>query len=257
MDGPPRKGIRAPFSFHCTICFEALNVTTRPPVVLPCGHTYLCEPCSKRLDKCMECRSPLSIDIAAVAAPPQQFSLTPDPYSRNGFSPRRPVARAGTMRSSFRSNSSTPLTPPLPHRPEVQEKKRNLPIPKNHVLMCLIDAVQTRSTGEIKNEGYESGDDDEMVLQGMKVMGSSSGTYCVREPKGLIVHPIPPKHKDCEPIGDNITTLQYGQTVQIFMFENRIATVARGAGYILVDNDSQLVKGEQLYNKPKKSCHYD
>lgn len=46
---------------HCIICFDAFTLDERPPVILPCGHTYVCAQCAKRLDKCMECRKPLFI----------------------------------------------------------------------------------------------------------------------------------------------------------------------------------------------------
>ncbi len=119
-----------------------------------------------------------------------------------------------------------------------------LPIPKNHVLMCLIDAAQ-KSSGEGKDdEEYESGDDDELVLRGMQILGSSSGTYVVRERKGLMVYPFPPKKTGSIPANrSGVELVRYGQSVQISRYENKIATVARGAGYILVDDSSQLVKG--------------
>jgi hypothetical protein len=117
----------------------------------------------------------------------------------------------------------------------------NLPAPRNHVLMCLIEAVQGQAP---QKDGYESGDDDELVLRGMKVLGSSSGTYVVREKAGLKVYasstPIHPTEEE----GTIVTTLQYGQTVQINLYETKIATVARGGGYILVNDSSQLVKGK-------------
>lgn len=118
-----------------------------------------------------------------------------------------------------------------------------VPVPKNHVLMCLIDAAQKSTEKDRDDEGYESGEDDELVLRGMKVLGSTSGTYVVREKKGLIVYPFPPKNGAAIPNKAGAKTLKYGQSVQIFRYENKIATVARGAGYILVDNTSQLVKG--------------
>lgn len=130
-----------------------------------------------------------------------------------------------------------------PDHASAYDKKIPLPIPKNHVLMCLIDAAQQISESEKKEDGYESGEDDELVLRGMKVLGSSSGTYIVREPKGLKVYPFPPKKNDGIATKSAVKTLKFGQTVQIFRFENKIATVARGAGYILVDNSSQLTKG--------------
>eukprot|EP00934_Nitzschia_sp_Nitz4_P003914 Nitzschia sp. Nitz4//scaffold35_size145790//28134//29604//NITZ4_003013-RA/size145790-snap-gene-0.5-mRNA-1//1//CDS//3329549073//3904//frame0 len=241
---------RAPFSFHCNICFEALNVTTRAPVVLPCGHTYLCAPCSQRLDKCMECRTPLSIGVNRVI----HQSLPPSPRIQPSPS------RVGTMRSSYRGHATTTFNAP-PSPPAMPQEKIHLPIPKNHVLMSLIDAVQSEP---IVEEGYESGDDDEVVLRGMKVLGSSSGTYVVREPNGLTVHPIPPKDSS-KPTNDSgeeleqeespsseTKTLQYGQTVQVFMFENRIATLARGAGYVLVDFNQQLVKVGEVMDETCK-----
>jgi hypothetical protein len=113
--------------------------------------------------------------------------------------------------------------------------------------MCLIEATQTSNEKE-KEDGYESGDDDELVLQGLRVMGSSSGTYVVREKEGLTVCPLKKNEKQFLKITkankpDQGYQLVYGQTVQIFLFENGIATVARGAGFILADNSSQLVKG--------------
>jgi hypothetical protein len=232
-----RQGARAPFSFHCTICYDAFNLTDRAPVVLPCGHTYLCEPCSKRLDKCMECRTPLYTKVEKEV---QESSV--DVYSPLGHAPR---SRASAIRSSYRNSGAGSTSSPS-GRPVYE--KIPLPIPKNHVLMCLMDAVQKSSEKELDTDGYESGQDDELVLRGMKVMGSSSGTYTVRERKGLTVHPVRPKANKNKPKGAGITTLKYGQTVQIFLFENKIATIARGAGYILVDHASQLVKGTFVFS---------
>jgi hypothetical protein len=239
---------RAPFSFHCTICFESLNLSDRSPVVLPCGHTYICELCAKRLDKCMECRAPLK----NTSVPQQKQKQPPgSPGSPTRHFPSTPP-RNGSManRSSFsyshggrRRPEDGPLgTQSPPRRP--QTGTVSLPMPRNHVLMCLIEAVQDGTSD--KKDGYESGDDDELVLRGIQVMGSSSGTYVVKETAGLKVYPtnapIYPNQQDEE----NVMTLQYGQTVQIFLFENRIATVARGGGYILTGNSSQLVKVSEV-----------
>jgi hypothetical protein len=184
----------------------------------------------------MECRTPLFTKVKKET--PHE---TPgDVYSSLGHSPR---SRASSMRSSSSSSHISSS-----HRPLVFENIP-LPIPKNHVLMCLIDAVQKTSGNELDTEGYESGDDDELVLRGMKVMGSSSGTYVIRERKGLTVHPVPPKANKKKTMGGADTrVLKYGQTVQIFLFDNKIATIARGAGYILVDHPSQLVKGTLVFS---------
>jgi hypothetical protein len=83
----------------------------------------------------------------------------------------------------------------------------------------------------------------------MKVLGSSSGTYVVREKSGLKVYPMKSwqsmllcKSKAEE--GEETRVPVHGQTIQVFLYENKIATIAQGVGYILVDNRSQLVKGK-------------
>eukprot|EP00980_Cylindrotheca_fusiformis_P011893 scaffold2830_cov131-Cylindrotheca_fusiformis.AAC.14 len=226
-----------PFSFHCTICFESLNLSDRAPVVLPCGHTYICELCSKRLDKCMECRAPLKTTVTI----PQHQQRTP---SSPGAPTQNPGngSYGGYRSSSFGNRGRNQIDSPSRRR---QTETVSLPMPRNHVLMCLIETVQEGSNPE-KSDGYESGDDDELVLRGMTVMGSSSGTYVVKEKAGLKVYPansaIYPNHENEQ----SFLTLQYGQTVQINLFENRIATVARGGGYILIDNMSQLVKVSEV-----------
>lgn len=200
---------KAPFSFHCTICYEFLNRSDRSPVVLPCGHTYICELCANRLDRCMECRESL-----------------------------------------FRSED-------------------RLPTPKNHVLLCLMESVEgelgSSPSKGVKNivvdeGGYQSGDDDELVTVSMKVMGNSSGTYMVREKNGLKLYRFIPKKS----WGGNLKNkmlgaseksagqrsykknieLKQGQIVQVIHFINNIATLTRGLGYIVVEDSSQLVKGE-------------
>lgn len=234
---------QAPFSFHCTICFESLNLTDRAPVVLPCGHTYICEQCAKRLDKCMECRKPLT----SAVLPPQLPLLTDPPGVSSRQYPATPprptslprASLAGGTPSRFRESRTRSRSPYQPPKPQPPMQTIDLPIPRNHVLMCLIEAVHAESR---EDEGYQSGDDDELVLRGIKVMGSSSGTYIVREPAGLKVYPSNSPIYPSGPKENSVMTLQYGQTVQIFLFENKIATVARGGGYILVDNSSQLVK---------------
>ena len=63
-------GSTTAFSFHCMICFEEFHPEDRYPVVLPCGHTYVCHLCANRLDKCMECRTPLYELVQPPKMPP-------------------------------------------------------------------------------------------------------------------------------------------------------------------------------------------
>jgi hypothetical protein len=39
------QNMASPFSFHCIICIEEFDQRDRYPVVLPCGHTYVCNQC--------------------------------------------------------------------------------------------------------------------------------------------------------------------------------------------------------------------
>src|SRR6056300_1362108 len=89
--------LQAPFSFHCTICFESLNLTDRAPVVLPCGHTYICELCAKRLDKCMECRKPLT----STVLPPQLPLLADPPGASSRQYPSTPPRPTSLPRASL------------------------------------------------------------------------------------------------------------------------------------------------------------
>ena len=66
------------FSFHCMICFEEFDTQTNYPVVLPCGHTYVCVECANRLDKCMECRMPLTMKLELPNPPNSQQSSRVD-----------------------------------------------------------------------------------------------------------------------------------------------------------------------------------
>jgi Zinc finger, C3HC4 type (RING finger) len=119
------SGEETPFSFHCMICFEEFHPEDRYPVVLPCGHTYVCNCCANRLDRCMECRTPL-------------YELVPHPKSQGSsatvnaasWSSARPVHARG------RSTDAPPPQPPM---------KRRLALPKNVVLLSLIEATELAS----------------------------------------------------------------------------------------------------------------
>ena len=148
----------APFSFHCIICFEAFNLEDRPPVILPCGHTYVCAPCSKRLDKCMECRTPLFVK----------------PEDGGGADGGSAPHRAGTAAAAAASVSETESMPswyrPLPGRahsrdatyqlknpsppghgvqreraqPAKPAERIPLPMPKNLVMLSLMEAAEEK-----------------------------------------------------------------------------------------------------------------
>jgi hypothetical protein len=64
----------------------------------------------------------------------------------------------------------------------------HLPIPKNLVLVALLEAAQQTGQKQLKDKDYESGDDDDQVFAGMNLLSSDYGTYVVREEEGLDVH---------------------------------------------------------------------
>lgn len=173
----------APFSLHCTICFDEFNLTDKPPVVLPCGHTYLCEPCSKRLKSCMECRKPLFIVAPKPVSPAAAYRHQNKPRCNNS-----PTS------SPVGSNCTTRKSPTFASKgPPPRQELISLPIPKNLVLIALLEAAQQTGMAEKRqDDGYESGDDDEQVVAGMNLLSSDFGTYVVREKDGLVVLPLSP-----------------------------------------------------------------
>ena len=92
-------GQKEPFSFHCTICYEFLHPIDRPPMILPCGHTHICFDCSKRLDRCMECREPLMKTVKLI---PIALTVTPTPTA---------PSTTPTTTTSVSSTSSSPISP--------------------------------------------------------------------------------------------------------------------------------------------------
>jgi Zinc finger, C3HC4 type (RING finger) len=142
------------FSFHCMICFEEFHPEERFPVVLPCGHTYVCNACANRLDKCMECRMPLY----TIARPPSRGAGAPLPGERGATvssssrSSSWANGRSGRGGSGGPMGSPTDPSMPSPHPPV----KKRLPLPKNVVLLSLIEATEL-ATLEVQKK-YSSED---------------------------------------------------------------------------------------------------
>eukprot|EP00985_Skeletonema_marinoi_P019219 scaffold10949_cov92-Skeletonema_marinoi.AAC.1 len=113
------------FSLHCIICFDDFDADLNYPVVLPCGHTYVCINCANRLDKCMECRAPL--DVKIEVAPPTEHAT-----SQRGSS----ALQLRQQQNRYYGPHQTP-----PRSPPVIVKQR-LPLPKNAVLLSLIQASE-------------------------------------------------------------------------------------------------------------------
>jgi hypothetical protein len=250
-------------SLHCVICFEEFDLRERPPVVLPCGHTYVCMVCAKRLKRCMECREPL------FWTPPASTKGPPPSLNMNTRSP-------APLRYGARGRYSPgPQTPPHPSM-MVKEEPVPLPLPKNTVLMGMIESAerQTRLLKEAKQKeveqeqckckqvnetGQEEEDESRLdpILAGMSAFVGPCGTYAVKESLGLAVLPFDPnkqhhsqeekkeqaeEEKKAEEPPREPFTIEEGQKVQVVGADEGVYQLARGAGYI-VASVNQLVKG--------------
>jgi Zinc finger, C3HC4 type (RING finger) len=146
-------------SLHCIICYEEFDLKDRHPVVLPCGHTYVCIVCAKRLKKCMECREPL---FWSPPRPPNNNNNLHHLPHRSPAHPRYPPTRTVARMSAARYSPS-PQTPPHPsmatattstsatsgttttganNNAAAAEEPQPLPLPKNLVLMEMIEAKE-------------------------------------------------------------------------------------------------------------------
>lgn len=152
--GPP------PFSFHCIICIEPFDFHERYPVVLPCGHTYLCACCANQIERCVECRMSLFVTPSSVATLPSPPSTTPPsptglgarrvppPLNRGAYSYSSLMGNGGRRVNSYRGSpstasfeSSTAASFPL----RVTETKVRFPLPRNLVLIDLMTAAAAAS----------------------------------------------------------------------------------------------------------------
>jgi len=169
----------------------------------------------------------------------------------------------------------------------VKEEPIALPLPKNTVLMGMIEAAERhlklldqarQKEGSAKEEDAETdlstsprsaSSNLDPVFAGVSALVGNCGTYAVREPLGLAVLPFDPNKRhhhgttnevhdedDEEKKTDEIRepfTIDEGQKVQVVGVDEGVYQLARGAGYI-VASVNQLVKvGGPL----EKSCQYE
>lgn len=279
--------------FHCVICFDSFCLRERLPVVLPCGHTFVCQPCSKRLKRCMECREPLYYTIpksssnaggGAGISHTNSLTRSPLPYSRTGAGRYSPTPSTPPQNNPYHHQHPPPAVTQVPY-----------PIPKNVVLISMMEVAERQAREKAKmdetnrlDDTTGSMDDEEeydlnRIISGMATVAGPCGTYVVKDPEGLALltgdpgqehysgeqQPawLPsPRGEDGRQPGETVdqvppalsvsasedsievkppSLLEKGQTVQVVSFENGVAKLARGAGYILA-NSSQLVKSECL-----------
>jgi hypothetical protein len=193
------------------ICFEEFDTDKRFPVVLPCGHTYICNECAGRLDKCMECRTPL-VELIPRKGPQQQNN------------PR------GLHHHHHGRNNNVPNTPPTP------PIKKRLPLPKNVVLMSLIEAtelaaenVQGREHEPSLNESpmivapsvLDLEDDEEEKIKTSTTLAiSDCGTYAVSAKEGLEIFPSRPE--SMHPVGHEHSEEDVDTLVRFFHMDHKL-----------------------------------
>lgn len=183
----------AALSFHCMICFDQFDTDKKYPVVLPCGHTYICVECASRIDKCMECRATLFAPDIEASKEVQQSANQNVITSRWDIYEQRRRARAYTSYSNQSPQQSTVK--------KIPKKKTRLPLPKNVVLLSLIEAsdLAKQTTRQLGNANgtvpslSSSDEDEEMeqnkILMSMDLATSSCGTYAVAKKSGLVIKP--------------------------------------------------------------------
>jgi len=228
--------------FHCVICFDEFNLKDRTPMVLPCGHTYVCCQCTRRLKRCMECREPLFVSGTALTAKScaaglgtgggfglgchnSAFSAAGGSVSGARISSTGSVygRSAYGSTSSYHSQSTTPsaaashppvMTSSTLHLPPSSQQLANmipLPIPKNLVLMSMMEAAQRQAMedsqslvkgGSAASSSSSSSDDDDdddeefnldRIISGMATLSGPCGTYSVAVDTGLAVLPSDPR----------------------------------------------------------------
>ena len=128
---------------HCIICFDAFTLDERPPVILPCGHTYVCAQCAKRLDKCMECRKPLFIK-------PQACVNVNEPLQGSGLA-------ANDMPSWYRPPPQRQMPGRQPRHIQGQKPAQPtepiaLPVPKNLVMIALMEVSEREKRARMEEK---------------------------------------------------------------------------------------------------------
>lgn len=245
-------------SFHCVICFEEFDSKTHYPVVLPCGHTYICHPCGMRIDKCMECRTSLfAPEQPKDDNPNHNLPLRGTAVTSYSFTEARSGRRPASRPPSIQNVSDNSLEKYMPQKPT------RLPLPKNMVLMSLIESSEMANSSSYLNtqkllSSSSSNDDEEnRILMGTDITTSTCGTYIVRKKDGLKLEqkisaqetrPVEISWKeDVESIvtkgaSESSTMLNCGDRVQVVNIVNNWAKLARGYGYVFLENANDLVK---------------
>jgi len=187
-------------------------------------------------------------------------------------SPARMLSRSRNTtptRVRYNNNSSSSSTSSLELASQLKKslggvkEQITLPIPKNLVMMSLMELSSfSAPDGTIlieDDDGYDKReDDDAFVIGGIELLRGLSGTYIVREAKGLEIQPQNPRMILSLKSSVSLNTIlssqtpsverfkqsrivEYGQRVQIVNRVDGVYQLARNRGFITA-SDSQLVK---------------
>lgn len=191
----------SPLSLHCIICCEPFNNVDVYPVVLPCGHTYICSECGQRLERCMECRQSLFLPEDKPNNEPQRRQHEQDRYrSASAYSNRSVSSRQSRYyRSTPQVRSLGSLESSQKEEKLEKKEKRRYPLPKNVVLMSLMETITKSGETEqkamrlltsIQNRQSTSDDDYEEEINTNVVVSLASkvcGTYMVSYDEAISV----------------------------------------------------------------------
>jgi hypothetical protein len=174
----------------------------------------------------MECRTVLAWTITKVNAPPAPIPGWP---SSRSYAARKTSAAAG------RGHSITPVA---------QTEKKRLPLPKNVVLLSLMEATELASEmaqrrskidslldtsveeeGEEETNDYEVDEDEKIKLSTSLTVGEC-GTYVVADKEGLQIYPSSPtKFIQVDTENEEKVTLAHqdvNDMVRFFHLDNKV-----------------------------------
>ena len=182
---------------------------------------------------------------------------TPIPISpRDRYEPTHSKHRKRETHYAQNHNIHQTITPSK-KQPLQSVEPIPLPIPKNHVMISLMEAAQRKERAlmnkNIRQDSYsydsdrDENDDIQYVLDGIEVISSSCGTYVVKDNEGLAVFPGNPIDMAIKRVPSYFKSppmVRFGQKVQVAaMIEHGVYKLARNEGYI-VANETQLAKGK-------------
>eukprot|EP00592_Proboscia_alata_P001035 CAMPEP_0194375538 /NCGR_PEP_ID=MMETSP0174-20130528/24070_1 /TAXON_ID=216777 /ORGANISM="Proboscia alata, Strain PI-D3" /LENGTH=1683 /DNA_ID=CAMNT_0039155803 /DNA_START=346 /DNA_END=5397 /DNA_ORIENTATION=- len=93
-------------NFHCVVCYRSFDTTKHYPVVLPCGHTYVCHVCASKMKQCMKCNILLHYVVPPkmpLSTPKGQLSAT---HRGSITPPRRGAIQRGTTATSAKGGAT-------------------------------------------------------------------------------------------------------------------------------------------------------